>query len=99
MGLELVGEPIVIGLNQEWLNEWIDYRRQDCKKPMSDRAIRMVKKKLLQWSEVEQERLICLAIENEWQGIYYKEPQPGPSSRQRSIEDDLNDKSWARGSA
>lgn len=97
MELQLVGENQIeqTGINQEWLDEWILYRREDCKKPMSDRAIRMVTKKLLQWSEVEQERLICHAIENEWRGIYWVEPMKQQTTRNTSIVDDLTDTSWA----
>jgi len=88
-------EQNVVGINQEWLDEWIAYRREDHKKPMSDRAIKMVTKKLLLWDEATQERLICHAIEHEWQGIYWVEPMKTSTTRQNSIEKDLTDKSWA----
>jgi hypothetical protein len=94
MALALV-QQITIGINQEWLAEWIAYRREDCKKPMSDRAVRMVTKKLLQWSEVEQERLICHAIECEWRGIYWVEPMKQQSTRNSDIYAELTDTSWA----
>ena len=42
---------------------------------MSQRAIDRVVKKLLKYSEAEQARLIDHAIEHEWQGIYWVEPQ------------------------
>jgi hypothetical protein len=98
MTLALVDDSQIIGIdgiNTEWLEEWIDYRRTDCKKPMSDRAIRMVTKKLLQWNQATQERLICYAIEMEWKGIYWVEPPKQRSSRQTAIIDDLTDTSWA----
>lgn len=88
-------EQNVVGINQEWLDEWIAYRREDHKKPMSDRAIKMVTKKLLMWDEATQERLICHAIEHEWQGIYWVEQMKTSTTRQNSIEQDLTDKSWA----
>ena len=88
--------PELIGINQEYLNEWIAYRNEDLKKPMTSRAIKMLTKKLLQWSEEEQERLICHAIEMNWMGIYYVEPPKSASTRQTSIRDDLTDTSWAR---
>ena len=88
--------PELIGINQEYLNEWIAYRNEDLKKPMTPRAIKMLTKKLLQWSEQEQERLICHAIEMNWMGIYYVEPPKSASTRQTSIRDDLTDTSWAR---
>lgn len=95
MSLSLVESEITIGLNQEWLDEWIAYREEDLKKPMTPRAIKMVKKKLMQYSEAEQERLICHAIEHNWRGIYYVEPQKQATTRQKSLKDDLTDTSWA----
>jgi len=88
--------PELIGINQEYLDEWIAYRNEDLKKPMTPRAIKMLTKKLIQWSEQEQERLICHAIEMNWMGIYYVEPPKSASTRQTSIRDDLTDTSWAR---
>ena len=95
MSLRVVQQQ-VIGLNQAALDEWIAYRREDCKKPMNQRAVDRVIKKLLRYSEEEQERLIDHAIEMEWQGIYYVEPQRVQDSRSSSIADDLNDTSWAK---
>ena len=97
MALALVEHQQAIGINQEFLDEWIAYR-EELKKPLSPRSLKMVIKKLLQWSEAEQERLICHAIENGWRGIYWVEPpkQPGTSTRDSSLEQDLTDTSWAR---
>lgn len=92
--LQLVQQQ-AIGLNQEALDEWIAYRREDCKKPMSQRAIDRVVKKLLKYSEAEQARLIDNAIEMEWKGIYWVEPEQKVSTRQTSIKQDLSDTSWA----
>lgn len=83
----------VMGLNEEALEEWIAYRREDCKKPMSQRAVDRVIKKLLKYSEDEQARLIDHAIEHEWQGIYWVEPQ-GQTTRNRTLTQDLTDTSW-----
>ena len=93
MTLSLV--QATIGINQEYLDEWIAYREEDLKKPMTPRAIKMLTKKLLQYSELEQERLICNAIEMNWKGVYYTEPQKQCTSKSTSIESDLSDKSWA----
>lgn len=83
------------GLNQEALDEWLAYRAEDLKKPMTPRAIKMVKKKLMQWSLDEQMRMVESAIESNWRGIYYVEPPKQQSSRQTSLVDDLTDTSWA----
>lgn len=84
-----------IGLNQAALDEWLAYRAEDLKKPMTPRAIKMVKKKLMQWSLDEQMRMVESAIESNWRGIYYVEPPKQQSSRQTSLVDDLTDTSWA----
>ena len=94
MKLALV-EQQQIGINEEWLEEWIAYREEDLKKPMTPRSVKMVKKKLSQWSEAEQERLICHAIEHNWRGIYWVDPPKQHSSRETTIYDDLTDTSWA----
>ena len=97
MTLALV-QQVVIGLNLEAITEWSAYRAEDLKKPLTPRARKMVERKLMQHSESEQMRLVELAIENNWRGIYYQEPQkmPAQSSRDRSIADELTDTLWAR---
>ena len=95
MALALVTGQTEIGINNEALQEWIDYRAQDLKKPMTPRAIKMVTKKLLQWSEPEQMRMVENAIEQNWRGIYWVEPPKQQSTRQSNIYDELTDHSWA----
>ena len=94
MALTLVQQTI--GINQEYLDEWIAYRAEDLKKPMTPRAISMLTRKLLQWSEAEQERLICHAIEHCWRGIYWVEAPKQQSTRQSTIEQDLTNTDWAK---
>ena len=86
---------VQIGVNQEALQEWIAYREEDLKKPLTPRGIKMTEKKLLQWSEPEQMRMVEEAITNTWRGLHYVEPPRQASSRQTNIIDDLTDKSWA----
>ena len=73
MSLKVVQNQEIVGLNKEYLEEWIAYREEDLKKPMTPRAIKMLTKKLLKWSEEEQERIICHSIEMNWKGVYYIE--------------------------
>ena len=52
--------------------EWIEYRKEDLKKPATDRSLKMTIKKL---SRLRGEgycpiKLIEKAIESEWRGIY-----------------------------
>lgn len=84
------------GLNQAALDEWIAYRKEDLKKPMTPRAIKMTIKKLLSYgSEAEQIRMVEGAIELNWVGLHYIDPPRQASSRDTSIIDDLTDRSWA----
>ena len=96
MALELVQSQIDAGINEEALEEWIAYRDEDLKKPMTPRAIKMLTKKLLQWSYPEQMRMVEGSIEMNWKGVYYQEPPRQLSSKDTTIEDDINDTSWAR---
>ena len=94
--LKLVGErQTIIGLNEEALSEWIAYRAEDLKKPMTPRAIKMVTKKLMEYSEPEQMRLVEAAIERNWRGIYWVDRPKQQTTRESSIYDDLTDTSWA----
>lgn len=97
MTLKLVQhQQIEIGINQQWLDEWIAYRGEDKKKPMTPRAIKMTTRWLLAYDEQEQERLISHAIMNNWEGLHYVEPPKQQTTRQSTLRDDLTDTSWAR---
>jgi len=95
MKLELVQR--VIGVNQESLDEWIEYRAETHKK-MSSLAIKKLTTKLLQWDEETQQRLIDHAIEMDWKGVYWVDPPraQGTSTKSTSLRQDLEDTSWAR---
>lgn len=97
MALALVEQTqTIIGLNQEALEEWKAYREEDLKKPLTPRAEKMVIKKLLRWEESEQMRMVEEAIENNWRGIHYVEPPKQQcTTRQNTLQHDLNDTSWA----
>ena len=52
-------------------DEWIEYRRQDLKKPASQRSLKMTLKKLDRLKATHCPiKLIEIAIEREWRGIY-----------------------------
>ena len=57
--------------NELW-EEWVAFRKEDLKKPASLRSQKMQLKKII---ELQEEgycpvKLLCLAIEREWQGIF-----------------------------
>jgi hypothetical protein len=97
MDLALVGneELVIDGLNEEYLQEFTDYRKEDLKCPLTPRGLKMLIKKLKQWDVITQERLISHAIECGWKTVYYVEPPKKNTTRERSLSQDLNDKSWA----
>jgi hypothetical protein len=97
MALALIQDhqQIIIGVNQEYLEEWIGHR-EDIGKPMTERAIRMLTKKLLRWSEEDQERCVSESIENGWKGVHWVEPPKAQSTRSTTLEQDLMDRSWAK---
>ena len=96
MALALVEQQTIIGLNQEAIEEWAAYWEEDLKKPLTPRARRMVEKKLMQWSEPEQMRMVEAAIENNWRGIHYVEPPKQTTTRKADIYEELTDTSWAQ---
>ncbi len=95
MELSLVQpRQIIIGLNQEAIDEWIEYR-QDKKKPLSELALKKSQNFLLKFPEPQQQVMVDAAVMNDWQGLHAVDPPKQTSSRQTSIEQDLNDRSWA----
>ena len=91
--LKLVQQQI-IGLNQDAVDEWSEYR-QEKKKPLSALAMKKVIKFLLKYDEGHQQALVDAAIMNDWQGLHDIEIKK-QTSRESTLHDDLNDTSWAR---
>jgi hypothetical protein len=92
------GDPLPLSLNQDALQEWMQYRIQK-KKPLSDLAITKVINRLKDHPFDHQQTMVDRAISNDWQGIHDVEPaKPAniKSIRDMSIEEMLNDVSWAK---
>jgi len=83
-----------IGLNQQALDEWIEYR-QDKKKPLSALALKKTTNLLLKFDEAHQQYMVDMAIMNDWQGLHTVEPEKKQTTRQNSLQQDLTDTSWA----
>jgi hypothetical protein len=96
MELALVGnEQLVIdGLNEEAIAEWIEYR-EDKKKPLSKLALKKTQNLLLKHDHAQQQLMVDTAVMNDWQGIHVVDPPKQNTTRERSLSQDLNDKSWA----
>lgn len=93
MALRMIQQEI--GVNQDWLDEWIAYRKEDKGKPLTPRALKMTIKWLKKYSEQEQQRLICVAIMNCWEGLHYVEPPKQNEARNRDLATMLTDTRWA----
>jgi hypothetical protein len=87
---------IPMGINTEALDEWISYRLTEHKYVMSDTSIKKHVNRLVKHSHEHQQYMVDWAMELGWKRVYeVPEPQKVVSSRDRSIEDDLSDRSWA----
>lgn len=65
-----------IGLNQEALDEWIEYREFK-KKPLSDLALKKTRNLLLKYPENIQQLMVDTAIQNDWRGLHPVDPPKG----------------------
>ena len=85
---------ITIGINQEALQEWIEYRR-DKGKPLSALALKKTQNIMLRYDEAQQQRIVDAAIMNDWQGLHAVDAPKQQTTRHTSLLDDLTDTSWA----
>jgi len=85
---------IVIGVNEEALQEWIEYRKEK-KKPLSSLALKKTQNIMVRFDEAQQQHMVDAAIMNDWQGLHAVEAPKEFSSRQTTLLQDLTDTSWA----
>ena len=85
---------ITIGVNNEALEEWIEYRR-DKGKPLSALALKKTQNMMLRYDEAQQQLMVDTAIMNDWQGLHAVDPPKEQTTRHTSLLDDLTDTSWA----
>ena len=90
MALELVQQQ-TIGLNQEALTEWIEYREAK-KKALSQLALNKTQTIMLGYSEAQQQIMVDAAISNDWTGLHA--PPKQQTTRNTTLEQDLTDRSW-----
>jgi len=97
MTLALVQTQTIIGLNEQALQEWAEYR-QEKKKSLSTLALKKSQNLLLKFGFEHQQHIVDTAIMNDWQGLHPVEmpKQIKTSTRDSSIRDDLTDTSWAK---
>ena len=94
MTLALVNETTIIGINQEALEEWAEYR-QEKKKPLSKLALKKTTNLMLKHGLEQQQLMVDTAIMNDWQGLHQVDPPKRISTKQTSLMEDLTDTSWA----
>ena len=94
--LALVEESqTIIGLNEEAIAEWIEYREFK-KKPLSPLALKKSQNLLLKFGLEHQQHIVDSAIQHDWIGLHPVEmPRSVTSTKSTSLRDDLTDTSWA----
>lgn len=85
---------IVIGVNEEALQEWIEYRKEKGK-PLSSLALKKTQNIMVRFDEAQQQHMVDAAIMNDWQGLHAVEAPKVQTTRHTSLRDDLTDTSWA----
>ena len=95
MALELVQQTINDNLNVDAVEEWQEYRTAK-KKPLSPLALKKSQNLLMRFGYDQQQLMVDSAIMNDWQGLHPVEEPRQQTSRQTSIQDDLNNTDWAR---
>ena len=85
---------ITIGVNNEALEEWIEYRREKGK-PLSSLALKKTQNIMLKFDEAQQQLMVDTAIMNDWQGLHAVDAPKQQTTRHTALIDDLTDKSWA----
>jgi hypothetical protein len=88
-------------INQEAWEEWIEFRRVEKKKKVGPIAEKKQHKMLSQYPPEIQQEIIDSSIMNSYQGLFppkgaITQPQKAGSTRDRSLTEDLNDRSWAK---
>lgn len=95
MVLALV-QQIRMGVNQEALAEWIEYRKEKGK-PLSALALKKTENLLVKFGEAHQQHIVDTAIMNDWRGLHPVEMPKDLAGRpkDKNLCDHLNDTSWA----
>ena len=84
-----------IGINLCAWSEWVAFRKDVKKKPVSAAAANKQFKLLLKYSEVDQQRVIDNSIMNDYQGLFPVKPTyEAPKQSGMTM---LTDTSWANG--
>jgi len=85
---------IVIGVNEEALQEWIEYRKEKGK-PLSNLALKKTQNIMVRFDEAQQQHMVDAAIMNDWQGLHPIDEPKQQATRHTSLLQDLTDTSWA----
>jgi len=81
-------------INQIALAEFKEHR-QELKKPLTPLAEKKACNVLRPFSLTQQQYMVDQAILNGWRGLFPVNPPRTTSCKSNSIEDDINDRSWA----
>ena len=93
MAIELVQQQD-IDLNQTALDEFIQHRIE-LKKPMTPLAIKKAGNILRPFPYAHQQYMVDTAIVSGWRGLFPCDPPRQMTTKQTTLEQDINDTSWA----
>ena len=93
MALALVQQQD-INLNQQALDEFIEHRIE-LKRPMTPLAIKKAANILKPFPFDHQQYMVDTAIISGWRGLFPVDPPRQISTKQPTLQQDLNDTSWA----
>ena len=92
--LILIEHQTIIRLNEEALEEWIEYRKEK-KKPLSTLALKKTQNLMLKHGYEQSQHMVDAAILNDWQGLHVVDEPKEKTTRSTKLIDDLTDTSWA----
>ena len=94
MELQLVSDNQQENINTEALEEFQEHR-VEIKHPMTPLAVKKAIKVLMPFSFEQQQYMVDQAILNGWRGLFPVDPPKVCTSRNRTLQEDLTDTSWA----
>ena len=88
---------IDVAVNTDALDEWIEYRKIELKKPLKDMGIQKVMNKLKMHPYEVQQQMVDQSIENGWRGLFEVKQE---AKKEQPVSDFVSthtDTSWAIG--
>lgn len=87
---------MIYAINADAWDEWTEYRRKILRKPVSEFARERQWKMLEKYPPGVQRQIIDHSMDNEYQGLFPPKGKISNSTRDISLKDSLEDRSWAQ---